>query len=787
MGETRLTRELTLTNKHDLLEQQNGVGEELLRSFCYSALQSPMSGAAQLIDHASADIAGVFGCSGTSLLPKVQFMAAPKEAAFGTKEWHAQQVGSAAGLAADLIGVSLLMHRGPQVNDIEKIGKAEFSAFARKEIGKGALTGALLGGVFTPVRSDENFWQARGSNALTQGLTFSALTAGSVGLKGLGQSLERQGRFGGKLLGNEILSNVLAGIPAGIVHANSDSVLHGKGLAGAKETAKSVYAFATVGGLLGTYGAATELAFGRRPSAPEKSAESRPGEPVPAQRAAHDPVKVEPSATAAEKTVPGAEVPAEFKVGERSRKVLDDGTVVLEMPPGGSNGTRRILTRTDGTKIYERVDGSKKTLNTDGSKVTEFPPRGEIKQVTERLDGSRTTEYWLGEKSTTYKDGTVVTEYPSEGKTITEKPDGTITTDTPARTVVDVSRVDLVQEKLVREIRTTDKKTGQTKVEYPELSRQGDYMMLDGHLGRRKVTFAEPAKGERLQHESIEFSRGPVSKLERRSDGTWMKEYREGGIRAEGQDVVNGELVRFLSVNEGCGAAAVRAVRQAAPKDVIYVRGDHPAVTEQFYRPDGRVETIYEHNAWKQDGQYVSTETIYPDGSVARNYTSARGTADSALAMSNGITWTELRRNFVSDDAPTFELKGPDGSTFNLKGGEIDTSGNHANLTGETNGRLPLNLDGAPQRYSADGQYMTPYDVYEGKAGSMRYLYKDGTIAVVTQGGRSMEIKFVNGPEVQLKQNGSLDVTQKNGAKHVTEFGKVISYTDSANNKRRFE
>lgn len=788
-----------LTDKRDLLEQNSSCTEELFRSFCYSAVQSPLSGAAQLIDRASADVSGMFGGkSGTSLLPKVQFMDAPRETTFGSREWHAQQVGSAAGLAADLVLVSMLSRKSHA--GLERMSDAELSALGRREIRNMALTGVVLGGVFTPVKSGEDFWQSRLANAGAQGLTFGTLAAGTVGLRSAGRWLEKGERWGGKILQNEIAGNILAGVPAGVMHAHSDSLLHGKGFAGWADTGKSVYSFATVGGILGTYGGLARLAESSSPRSGEVSlrrTESRanPELPTPTLRlgepGARPGVELKVDApkdgTTPRVTEGGPkDLGLDLQVGSRSKRVLDDGTVVVEFPAGSSNGTRRILTKTDGTKIYERVDGQKKTVSPDGTKVTEYFT-GEIRQVTERLDGSKTTEYNSGEKSTKLRDGTVISEYPAEGKTITERPDGTIITEDALCRVTDIDKVDLVQEKLHREVHIFDKRTGKTTVEVLNVSRQGDYMSLDGHLGRRRVTFGDPGKGARVQHEVVEFSRGPVERLERMSDGTWMKQYREGPIKAEAHDYVNGELVRFLQVEEGQGTTAVQRVRKDAPKEVIVVRGDNPTVFQQTHRPDGRIEVTYTENAWKQDGQVVSSETIYPDGTVARVYSPRTGTADSALVLSGGVRLTELRQSYTGQELPTFELGGPDGSTFNLKGGQVDLNGAHGRATGDTSGRLPLDLEGAPTRYDHQGQYMTPFDVYEGKAGSMRYLYRDGTVVTVTRGGRSIEIKFKDGVELSLQQNGTMEVKQPGGATHTTEFGNLRSYKDSVGNKHRFE
>lgn len=172
---------------------------------------------------------------------------------------------------------------------------------------------------------------------------------------------------------------------------------------------------------------------------------------------------------------------------------------------------------------------------------------------------------------------------------------------------------------------------------------------------------------------------------------------------------------------------------------------------------------------------------MYPDGTVARTYSAtAPGRADGSLVLAGDVTITKLRQNFTSNDSPVFQLKGPDQTTLTLNGGRIDHDGSNGRLTGETSGRLPFELEGQPNRTDSSGQQTPLYEAYEAKGGATRYLYRDGVTMTVTRDGRAMEIKYQNGTEIRIDQNGRFEVKQSGGTTHVTEFNQLIQYKNSS-------
>ena len=790
---------LTLSSRAELLERPPDFAGELLRSFAYSALQSPVSGVAQLCDRASADAGSLVGVKGTKLLPNVQFMSAPKEAAFGSSTWHAQQLGSAGGLACDLILVSLAARKVMPAGQIGSLTEAQLAEHSRRQIYKTAMTGVVLGGVFTPVKPGDDFWQARGRSAVVQGLTFGILAASSQGLKSAGQMLDKSGRVGGSVLRNEIFCNIAAGVPAGLVHAQSESLLSGKGLAGLNETGKSIYAFSTVGGFLGAAGA---MAPGR---AGGRASESLPRtENVGAAKQVHEIANVSSRGKNGELRTSSSTTGGELlslqgrnesvadtvlPTSDRVRSVLADGTAVVEFPGGGSNGTRRILTKTDGTQVFERIDGLIKTRNPDGSKVTEFPPgKGERWRVTEKLDGSRITEYRSGDKVTTKSDGTVITEYPAEGKLVIESSDGTMVTRDPSGTIVDVQKLDPLKGIFHREITTTNS-AGQTTVENPTVSRCGEFEIVNGYIGRRKISHDRPDGAAVIEHERVEFASGPTSVIERRSDGTWRQEYRQGSICSEGYDYTNGELVRFLELSEHANPAIIEQVRTQHPQDSVMVFRQNDATHwHQTYRPDGRIETIYQEGAWRHEGRSVSTEVVYPEGSVSRYYQPSRSAVASDLTLSNGVKISELKHDFSSDLEPSFEISGPDGSKIELSGGKIDPLSLESSYSDQPNQRTSLDFDLAGRRVGADGREMLPYDVYDVQKGSaVRQLYRDGSLLTLSRDGRSLEVKYAEGVELRVQSNGRIEVKHIDGSGHLVEFNRLIESYNRSKRVQRYD
>ena len=227
-----------LTLSRDLLEttKQQNVGEIASHAFVHSLAQSPLNGAVQLVDKAL----------GSNILPSVQFVEAPRQAEFGSVNWHAQQVGQAAGMVPWFVGLhkgsSALVNRCLGVEAKAAAGLALEKGFLKSntsvEIGASALSGLGYGAILSPTRHGDDFVAARLATAGSSALTFATLAGSARGLTAMG-------------LKQPVLVGVLSGVPAGIVAAESHSLLSGNGFASGKDVAQSVYGFALIGGAFG--------------------------------------------------------------------------------------------------------------------------------------------------------------------------------------------------------------------------------------------------------------------------------------------------------------------------------------------------------------------------------------------------------------------------------------------------------------------------------------------------------------------------------------------------------
>ena len=222
----------------ELLEptKQANVAEDTGRAFLHSLIQSPLNGAVQIVDK-------VADCN---ILPKVQFIQPPRHAEFGTLNWHAQQVGQAAGMVPWFVGLhkcsSALLRSatGAELKSAAGLA-AEQGLLSRKtalDLGSSALTGFTYGGLLTPSRPDEDLLPSRLRTAGSTALTITALTGSTRVIESMG-------------VRNRVLSGALSGGPTGLVAAESNSLLDGKGWASTRDVAQSIYSFTLIGGAFG--------------------------------------------------------------------------------------------------------------------------------------------------------------------------------------------------------------------------------------------------------------------------------------------------------------------------------------------------------------------------------------------------------------------------------------------------------------------------------------------------------------------------------------------------------
>lgn len=237
------------TIARELLTPHRTALQEFAQTAAYSSLQSPLKAVSQLVDEQF----------GTETEKSTQFMASPQEAEFMSSIWCAQQAGIAAGTLAPVLivhtGVSLRTRRmvSPQFanslisRETQTFGKGAFLA------SEAALTGMVFGGLFTPSdKTKGELWSLRGKQAIAGGSTFATLSGTSSWIKALG---ERRGtKLFAVALKNDVAATTMAGIPAGIVSANSESLLSGHGLASMEQQVKAAITMSATGAGMGLSG-----------------------------------------------------------------------------------------------------------------------------------------------------------------------------------------------------------------------------------------------------------------------------------------------------------------------------------------------------------------------------------------------------------------------------------------------------------------------------------------------------------------------------------------------------
>lgn len=246
------------------MEQSSSFGDlvrEGAHSALYSAVQSPLDGVTQMADR-------VFD---TSLLPSVQLVEPPRQSEFGSAEWHAQQVGGAVGMVLPyMVAVKATRAAFAEagVKTEARLGVGNVSLLSKSggvAVAEGATSGCLyefFGRASDPTHGD-SFWASRAKHAIGGALTFGTLSAATVGIKSLASAfasptVESLAKTAGEIVvskGRTVAGNVgtaaLAGIPAGVVSAESESLLSKGQHASVKELAESAYTMGVVGGALG--------------------------------------------------------------------------------------------------------------------------------------------------------------------------------------------------------------------------------------------------------------------------------------------------------------------------------------------------------------------------------------------------------------------------------------------------------------------------------------------------------------------------------------------------------
>lgn len=230
---------------------------ELIHSAAYSGVQKPIQGLAQIADNTL----------GSKILPAVEFMNAPKEAAFNSSQWYAQTIGNGFGsLLPFLVTHKVLFGssaRGELAAEtkagLQQAGKAEIAKAASSGIGLSLKESAVVG--FTndflmrPVEGankdevSKNFWTKRAAGGLEGAISFTTLTAGSLTLGKLSMTSGLKNHIVGAAIRNPVIGGVISGIPAGTLGATFEGARTGD--FSAQAYGKSIYSMMVSGGVLG--------------------------------------------------------------------------------------------------------------------------------------------------------------------------------------------------------------------------------------------------------------------------------------------------------------------------------------------------------------------------------------------------------------------------------------------------------------------------------------------------------------------------------------------------------
>lgn len=196
---------------------QGSVAGDFVRSVGHAAIQTPISGIAQLADKATGERFHLYENS------KISFLHAPEAAEFGTSNYWAQQVGGAVGMLVPFAiagkGVRAFTRAGlSEARMAQVLSQRQVLGLTMKE---SFLTGFANDALFRPTEEGDErpFLAARALNGLSGGITMWTLSKASVPFARKPGEVVTSRLVG--LVKNPLTAGVVSGMPAGFAGAQT--------------------------------------------------------------------------------------------------------------------------------------------------------------------------------------------------------------------------------------------------------------------------------------------------------------------------------------------------------------------------------------------------------------------------------------------------------------------------------------------------------------------------------------------------------------------------------------
>jgi|AGTN01.2.fsa_nt_gi hypothetical protein len=222
---------------------KQGLIESFGTSFVYSALEQPYEGVREYVNHVLP----------FDVLPAVHLVDPPKQAEFGSAEWHAQTLGAGVGM---IIPFALLKGTISRSGGALSLGKGALytagSTLSKMPVAESFAMGFLYEGIFTPVHDDEHFYEKRIINSVIGGITFGTMAAVS---HSLGNTTREMTGIFEKSLAQRTLTGakngIVAGVAGGAVNHELHAAANGEDLGNIEGMIQSSYSFAFPGAVMG--------------------------------------------------------------------------------------------------------------------------------------------------------------------------------------------------------------------------------------------------------------------------------------------------------------------------------------------------------------------------------------------------------------------------------------------------------------------------------------------------------------------------------------------------------